>query len=74
MKRRIVGFHLDDEAHWVAELDCGHNQHVRHAPPWVSRPWVATAEGRASRLGSELECRKCASGAPPDRSGLNSSR
>jgi hypothetical protein len=31
MEQRITGFHLDDESHWVAELVCGHYQHVRHA-------------------------------------------
>src|SRR6185312_9250223 len=40
VQRKITGYHRDDEQHWVAELDCGHNQHVRHNPPWVSRPWV----------------------------------
>jgi uncharacterized protein DUF3565 len=34
MQRRIVGYHQDDERHWVAELECGHAQHVRHDPPW----------------------------------------
>ena len=43
MKRRITGFHEDEEGHWVAELECGHAQHVRHDPPWQSRPWVTTA-------------------------------
>ena len=69
MDRRIVGFHQDGEGHWVAELDCGHNQHVRHDPPWMSRPWVVTPEGRASRLGVALDCKKCDQGAPPDRPG-----
>jgi hypothetical protein len=59
MERRIVGFHEDEERHWVAELECGHTQHVRHDPPWQVRPWVVTAEGRASRLGTALECRLC---------------
>ena len=67
MERAITGFHLDEEGHWVAELDCGHNQHVRHTPPWINRPWVVTAAGRASRLGARLACRKCDDGAPPDR-------
>lgn len=40
MQRRIVGFHLDEANDWVAELECGHNQHVRHNPPWTHRPWV----------------------------------
>ena len=47
MQQKITGYHLDEEQHWVAELACGHNQHVRHNPPWVSRPWVTTPEGRA---------------------------
>lgn len=58
--RRIVGFHLDDEGHWVAELECGHSQHVRHDPPWQHRPWTTTPEGRASRLGTTLGCVLCA--------------
>jgi hypothetical protein len=57
--RRIVGFHQDEESHWVAELECGHAQHVRHEPPLMSRPWVLTIEGRASRLGIELGCVRC---------------
>ena len=43
----------------VAELECGHGQHVRDDPPWRERPWVRTAEGRASRLGQELNCVRC---------------
>jgi hypothetical protein len=34
MKQKIVGFHQDEHADWVAELQCGHTQHVRHHPPW----------------------------------------
>ena len=67
MQQKITGSHLDEEQHWVAELACGHNQHVRHNPPWVSRPWVTTPEGRARMLGHELSCRKCDAGAAPDR-------
>jgi hypothetical protein len=59
-ERRIVGFHQDEEHHWVAELECGHSQHVRHTPPWQVRPWVLTATGRASHLGTVLPCRSCA--------------
>jgi hypothetical protein len=66
MKRRIVGFHTDPEGHWVAELECGHDQHVRHAPPFVVRSWVLTKEGRESRIGEELDCALC-DGALPDR-------
>lgn len=67
MKQAIVGFHQDVESHWVAQLACGHNQHVRHDPPWQNRPWVVTPEGRAAMLGTTLDCRKCELGLPPDR-------
>ena len=66
MKQPITGYHKDDENHWVAQLACGHNQHVRHDPPWVNRPWVTAVEGRRSMLGSELDCKKCDDGAPTD--------
>ena len=66
MKQPIVGYHIDEEDHWVAELACGHNQHVRHNPPLVSRPWVVTETGRASMLGYELDCRKCDRDEPVD--------
>ena len=66
MERRIVGFHRDVPQHWVAELECGHHQHVRHDPPWTLRPWVVTEEGRRAALGRLLSCRKCDEGAPPD--------
>lgn len=67
MEQRIVGYHLDDEQHWVAELACGHNQHVRHDPPWTNRPWVVTPKGRAQVLGMPLDCKKCDRGEPADR-------
>ena len=57
--RAITGFHRDEEGHWVAELACGHGQHVRHEPPWQQRPWVVTEEGRAARLGTTLRCMRC---------------
>jgi len=66
MKQAIVGFHQDEELHWVAELECGHNQHVRHNPPWTSRPWVVSLAGRNRTLGKLLDCPKCDRGAPPD--------
>jgi hypothetical protein len=57
--RRIVSFRLDDEGYYVAELECGHSQHVRHRPPWEIRDWVTTEDGRKQRLGAELECPYC---------------
>ncbi len=59
MNQKITGFHQDEEQHWVADLACGHTQHVRHDPPWQNRPWVITPESRASKLGQLLNCRKC---------------
>ncbi|TFW09937.1 DUF3565 domain-containing protein [Oxalobacteraceae bacterium OM1] len=67
MEQPIVGFHQDEERHWVAELACGHFQHVRHDPPMVFRPWVLTEDGRAAKLGVRLNCKKCDIGAPPDQ-------
>ncbi|MBS0194003.1 MAG: DUF3565 domain-containing protein [Proteobacteria bacterium] len=66
MQRTIIGYHLDAELDWVAELACGHYQHVRHRPPWIERPWVVTLEGRTSMLGTQLACKKCDVGAPRD--------
>ncbi len=67
MRKPIEGYHQDADSHWVAELACGHDQHVRHDPPWMNRPWVTTPEGRAQHLGCELDCAKCDAGAPCDR-------
>ncbi len=66
MKQPIIGFHKDEEEDWVAELQCGHNQHVRHNPPWMLRPWVTTKAGRKSCLGNELNCKKCDRNEPKD--------
>jgi hypothetical protein len=57
--RKIIAFHQDEENHWVADLECGHGQHVRHDPPWQVREWVTTSAGRAEFLGTTLDCVKC---------------
>jgi hypothetical protein len=59
MQRRIVSFHQDEHADWVADLACGHTQHVRHKPPWEMRPWVVEESSRNESLGKALECKKC---------------
>ncbi|MGA2714691.1 MAG: DUF3565 domain-containing protein [Bryobacteraceae bacterium] len=59
MRRRIVGFHQDDQGDWVTDLECGHKQHMRHQPPWTTRQWVITQEGRDAFLGRELSCAEC---------------
>ena len=64
MERKIVGFSRDDAGEWIAELECGHRQHVRHNPPWQLREWVVSEDGRNSRLGTVTQCRLC-DPAPP---------
>jgi tellurite methyltransferase len=65
--RQISGFHQDDEGDWVAELECGHNQHVRHRPPFQPRPWVLERSEREARIGTPLECPLCERAElPPD--------
>ncbi|MGH6624098.1 MAG: DUF3565 domain-containing protein [Burkholderiaceae bacterium] len=59
MHRSIVDFEQDEDADWMAILDCGHRQHVRHNPPLVSRPWVVTEEGRRGQLSRQLDCVRC---------------
>jgi len=49
MQQAIVGFHLDEDlaqqcCSWVADLACGHTQHVRHDPPWQNRTWVCNGD------------------------------
>jgi Protein of unknown function (DUF3565) len=60
LPRKIVGFHQDKQSDWIADLECGHQQHVRHNPPWTERHWVTTAEGRRQHIGQELLCSACA--------------
>jgi hypothetical protein len=59
MNRRIVGFHQDESGDWIAVLECGHTQHVRHRPPWEVREWVLSEEGRRSRVGVPIPCAAC---------------
>lgn len=64
MKRAVVGFSQDVEGHWAARLECGHGVHVRHDPPWMVREWVMTEEGRAARIGTLMECKRCEQESP----------
>jgi hypothetical protein len=58
----ITGFHQDEDGHWVAELSCGHTQHLRHQPPWQSRAWVMDAAQRLEKIGQPFDCGWCAQG------------
>jgi hypothetical protein len=62
MHQSIIDFHQDEYGDWVADLACGHGQHVRHQPPFVSRPWVLSQQGREQHLGWMLNCKKCEEG------------
>jgi Protein of unknown function (DUF3565) len=59
----MVGFRQDEVGDWIALLECGHSQHVRHEPPWQNREWVTTRSGRETHLGTQLACRECADAA-----------
>jgi hypothetical protein len=54
---------MDEVGDWIAVLECGHTQHVRHDPPWQVREWVTTPSGRDGRIGTTLVCRECAGAA-----------
>lgn len=62
----MTGFHQDDVGDWVAELECGHNQHVRHQPPFQVREWVVDDDARRARVGAPLECPLCDRGELPE--------
>ena len=66
MLQAIIGYHLDDENHWVARLECQHFQHVRHQPPFINRPWVIKQTTRDAMLGQQLNCIKCDNAAEAD--------
>ncbi|MFT5756720.1 MAG: hypothetical protein ACI9LM_001440 [Alteromonadaceae bacterium] len=66
MKQEITGYHQDEEHDWVAQLHCGHFQHVRHNPPWMLRSWVISVAGRDEMLGHQLNCKKCDLDEPKD--------
>ena len=59
VKQAIVGFDQDEVGDWRAILACGHRQHVRHNPPFETRPWVLTKAGRSRFLGCPLQCVLC---------------
>lgn len=59
METTITRFHQDADGDWVAELACGHGQHMRHRPPWTLREWVLTPAGRAEKIGVAIDCALC---------------
>ncbi len=67
MERLISDFHLDGDGDWVAELSCGHDQHVRHRPPFQDRSWVVGEESRTGGIGTPIECPPCSRAELPER-------
>ena len=59
VERRIEAFREDEHGDFIAVLECGHTQHVRHRPPWQVREWVTTEAGRKQKLGALLPCSEC---------------
>jgi hypothetical protein len=59
-RRLIVAFRRDEQGDWIAELDCGHERHVRHDPPMESHTWVLDEASRRARIGAPIECGRCA--------------
>jgi hypothetical protein len=53
---------MDVDRTWVAELECGHQKHVRNDPPYTDHHWVTTAQGRLEHMGQELSCSACRPG------------
>ena len=50
---------MDEHGDWVAFLNCGHRQHVRHRPPFEERPWVITEIERSKKIGKPMDCVRC---------------
>jgi tellurite resistance-related uncharacterized protein len=67
VERTITGFRLDALGEWIAELDCGHDQHIRHRPPFEIRPWIRSAKERLARLESKRDCPLCDRAVLPSR-------
>lgn len=65
----VTGFHQDEDGHWVAELSCGHTQHLRHLPPWQSRAWVLDPAQRNEKIGQSFDCGWCAQAPVSDNLG-----
>jgi tellurite resistance-related uncharacterized protein len=57
--RRILGFRVDGEGDWAAQMSCFHNRHIRHDPPFKQAAWVLDPAGREAHIGSEMDCPLC---------------
>lgn len=59
-ERPITGFRPDPDGSWIATLECGHERHVHHNPPWHDMEWIVSEEGREAHIGTALPCLRCA--------------
>jgi tellurite methyltransferase len=73
MRRTITRFVADDAGDWIAELSCGHDQHVHHRPPFQDRPWVLESATRLERVGTFLQCPLCDHAELPARAHMTNS-
>lgn len=67
MHQAITGYSQDDEGHWMAKLDCGHHEQMRHDLPKANNAWVLTKAGRDDKVGVVLICSNCIAGIAPNR-------
>lgn len=58
--RRMLGFVVDVDGDWIAQLECGHRRHIRHRPPLSNFPWITDEAARAGKIGESIECPRCA--------------
>lgn len=50
----------------VLRLDCGHDRHVHHRPPWSSHAWATDDAATEARVGHPIECLRCGQRLLPD--------
>ncbi len=50
----------------MAELGCGHSQHIRHAPPFRLAPWVLDDDERNARIGVDISAGYAINRSPRD--------
>ncbi|WP_162886953.1 DUF3565 domain-containing protein [Pseudomonas syringae] len=70
----VIELRQDEHGHWFALLSCGHTQHLRHDPPWQSRPWVLDPLQRSQMRGQAFCCGWCANATDNDSLAAEKSR
>jgi len=70
VSRTIASHRKDDAGTRVLGLDCGHERHVRHSPPWSHYPWALDDAACDRKLGESIECAHCGQRRLPDRASV----